>query len=144
MACFFIPYFLASFIWTIAYIEQVQAKGRLVIWCVLDVPVLIAIPFLASAFKRLSKLQGALLPVSKKQILLQMTANSLFALFSPFIALLQFPTVSFVVYDYFCYFFEWFGLMVLVQTMCELTDLFVPLEMQLRLDERYSTYRESS
>jgi hypothetical protein len=68
MACFFIPYFLASFIWTIAYIEQVQAKGRLVIWCVLDVPVLIAIPFLASAFKRLSKLQGALLPVSKKQI----------------------------------------------------------------------------
>jgi hypothetical protein len=73
-----------------------------------------------------------------------MTANSLFALFSPFIALLQFPTVSFVVYDYFCYFFEWFGLIVLVQTMCELTDLFVPLEMQLRLDERYSTYRESS
>lgn len=76
--------------------------------------------------------------------MLQMTANSLFALFSPFIAVFSGYGSGFVVYDYFVYFFEWFGMMVLVKTMCELTDLIVPNEQQKEIDERYSTYRESS
>ena len=67
MACFFVPYFLASVIGgTIAYMHNVKTVGRAIIYFSLDLPVLVAIPFLGSAFRRLSKIVGALQPVSKR------------------------------------------------------------------------------
>lgn len=73
-----------------------------------------------------------------------MTANSLFALASPFQSYFNAQKLPYIIYGYFLYFFQWFGMMVLVKTMCELTDILVPRELSLRIEERYTTYRESN
>ena len=51
-----------------------------------------------------------------------MAANSLYAIFAPF-KMCMVKKTEWEFLNYLEFFFTWFGLMVLVKTMCELSDL---------------------
>jgi hypothetical protein len=59
-----------------------------------------------------------------------MTANSLYALFGPTTAFFSVDTMAYFVLELLGSFFRWFGLIVLVHTMCALADLQIPREQE--------------
>lgn len=99
---------------------------------------MIAVVFLGLAFRRLYGISDNRDFISKKQITLQMVANSLYAFFAP-LKMFLVPPTGWITFSYLEFFFTWFGLMVLVQTMCELTDLQLQSEVAERDRQRYST-----
>jgi hypothetical protein len=139
-------YFFASLVVIVAMINggngNPSQKVMFACGLVMDLPPLIAIPFFAAAFWRMSKISGNLQWLSKKQIWLQMIANSLYAVVAPFIDFFNSTTLAYIIFAYLVYFSMWFGLMVLVKTICEIIDFMVPLP-DYTYSERHSAYIES-
>ena len=94
----------------------------------LEAPALIAVFIMALAFHRLNQYKHELEPVSKKQIWLQLAANSLYTIFFPASFFFNFKYLPWLITTYFWYFFLLFGLAVLTKTLCELVDLQYALE----------------
>ena len=106
----------------------------------LEIPALFSIIFLAIALYRLAKQEGDnLKTVSKKQMALQLAANSLYAIFFPIPVYLGKFTLTYVIFNSIAIATALFGFSVLVKTLCELADLQIVAEANEGLNQMYKT-----